>query len=199
LHLPEVRQEIKKADLVLPSLDAAITDDFHKINRPANDLDIKSYIKGLEDFRQEFNGQIWLEVLIIPDFNDDIENLQHLKDAILRIKPDKIQLNTLDRPGTLNNIRPATIPELKHIIEFWALPNAEIIAPVPERKDIVAFRKDIEDAILETIARRPCTLDDLHKILSIHINELNKYLGVLEDENKIETVKLERGFFYKIH
>ncbi len=42
------------------------------------------------------------------------------------------------------------------------------------------------------------TLDDLHNFLGIHINEINKYLGALEANNKIRTVNLERGVFYQI-
>ena len=60
------------------------------------------------------------------------------------------------------------------------------------------MRKDTETAILETIARRPCTLDDLGKILGTHINGVNKYFGVLEDEDKIETIRQDRGLFYKL-
>ena len=32
----------------------------------------------------------------------------------------------------------------------------------------------------------------------MHINEINKYLDVLEAENKIETVRQERGIFYQL-
>jgi len=52
--------------------------------------------------------------------------------------------------------------------------------------------------ILETITRRPCTLDDMIKILGLHINEINKYLDVLEGENRIESVKQDRGVFYQL-
>ncbi len=48
-------------------------------------------------------------------------------------------------------------------------------------------------------SRRPCTIDDLIKILGLHINEINKYLDVLEAEQKIKTIKQERGFFYQIN
>ena len=75
--------------------------------------------------------------------------------------------------------------------------RAEIISAAAERKNIQSYRKDAETAILETIARRPCTLEDLSKILGIHVNEINKYLDVLEEENKIETVQLKRGIFYQ--
>jgi DNA-binding IclR family transcriptional regulator len=56
----------------------------------------------------------------------------------------------------------------------------------------------MSSAILETIARRPCTAQDLTQIMGLHINELNKYLSVLEAEDKISQVKQERGVFYKI-
>ena len=193
-----VRAELLEADVVLPSLDAAEELVFRKINRPWRKLDIPGYINGLVDFRNEYKGQIWLEVLIIPGLNDTEENLWALKEAFLKIRPDEIQLNTLDRPGTAENIRTATRKELQDIVDFWNLPQVKIIAAAPDRKKIVAYRDDMESAILETIKRRPCTLEDMHKILGLHINEINKYLDVLEDEKKIVSVREKRGLFYKI-
>lgn len=194
----QVRTQILKANLVLPSLDAASDSTFHKIDRPFHKIKIEDYIQGLIDFRKEYKGKIWLEILILPDINDSIKELQLLKAAIIKIHPDKVQLNTLDRPGTVNNLRPANKAELQQIVDFWNFNNTEIIASVPERKDMKSYRKDTETAILETISRRPCTLNDLSKILGIHINEVNKYLGVLEDDRKIKTNRQERGVFYQI-
>ena len=108
-----------------------------------------------------------------------------------------MQLNTLDRPGVVSDIRAATREELERIIDFWQIDNAEIIAKAPERKDLPAYRNDIQSAILGTIARRPCTLEDLTKILGRHANEINKYLDVLEADRKIQTEKQQRGIFYR--
>ena len=195
---PEVRQELLDADVVLPSLDAGEKLSFLKINRPFHSLNIDEYIQGLVDFRNEFKGKIWLEVLILPGFNDDIKNLKALKVAFLKIDPDEIQLNTLDRPGTIENIRAATRKELQDIVNFWNLDKVKIIAAAPNRKKIISYRADTESAILETIKRRPCTLEDLHKILGLHRNEINKYLDVLENEGKISSIRENRGLFYKI-
>jgi len=194
----QVRRELLEADVVLPSLDAASDLTFRKINRPFRDLNIKDYLKGLKDFRKEYKGKIWLEVLILPDYNDNIKDLELLKEAFINIKPEIIQINTLDRPGAVDKIRPANKTELKRVVDFWNLENVETIAAAPERKDISSYRKDMETAILETIYRRPCTLDDLAKILGSHINEVNKYLDVLEADDKIEIVRQKRGLFYQI-
>ncbi|GET28532.1 radical SAM protein [Prolixibacter sp. SD074] len=193
-----LRKELLKADVILPSLDAAGQEAFEKINRPAPELSLQNYIQGMIDFRKEYEGKIWLEVLFLKGYNDSKDELIRLKEAIKKIKPDSVQLNTLDRPGTVEGLIPLTKEELQHIIDFWGFSNVEIIASEVERTTIESYRSDVESAILETIARRPCTLDDLHRLLGIHVNEINKYLGTLETEGKIITKSLERGVFYEL-
>ncbi len=194
----QLRGELLKTDVVLPSLDAALEKDFLKIDRPHHNLNVKDYIEGLVSFRKEFSGKIWLEVLILPGYNDDTENLSLLKEAFLAIKPDRIQINTLDRPGTVEDLRPANKLELESIKSFWNMDNVEIISAPVDRKNIQSYRKDNETAILETISRRPCTLEDLSRILGIHINEVNKYLGVLEETGRIKVTRQDRGVFYQL-
>ncbi len=198
LYSKELRAELLQADVILPSLDAASQLAFDKINRPHPGLKIESYIQGLVDLRKEFRNSIWLEILLLKGFNDSVEELDLLKEAILRINPDSIQLNTLDRPGTVTNLIPLSIDELQHIINYWGLPNVEIIASASNRTSVGSYSGDVEMAILGTIARRPCTLEDLHKFLGIHVNEINKYLGALEAKGKIITVNLPRGVFYEL-
>lgn len=198
LYDKDVRKALLKADVVLPSLDAATQDVFVKINRPANGLTIDKYIKGIVDFCKDFKGKIWLEVFILPGYNDHKEELIALKKAIQQINPDSIQLNTLDRPGTVSNLHGSTREELQNIVDFWGLDNVQIIAAAPVRKNSKSYRTDTATAIMETIIRRPCTLDDLSKLLGMHVNEINKYLDVLDAEGKIEAVEQERGVFYQI-
>jgi wyosine [tRNA(Phe)-imidazoG37] synthetase (radical SAM superfamily) len=196
--IKQVREDIKDAAVVIPSLDAATDKIFRKINRPYSQLKIDSIIDGLVRFRKEYIGQIWVEIFIVPGMNDTKHELAALKQAIEKIGPDQIQLNTLDRPGPVSTVRAATRTELEHIMDFWELDNVAIIADVSERKELLSYRTDTESAILGTIARRPCTLKDLSKILGMQINEVNKYLDVLEAEGKIKMVKQKRGFFYQL-
>ncbi len=195
-YMPEVRRELLQANLVLPSLDAASQIAFEKINRPCPGLKINEYINGLVEFRKEFKGQIWLEIFILAGYNDSTDELDNLKEAVLKINPDKIQLNTLDRPGTLEGLKGASFEKLQSIIDYWKLDNTEIIAKAPQRKTLKSYRKDIEAAIIGTIERRPCTADDLAQIMGTHINEINKYLDTLESDKKIQHKREERGIFY---
>lgn len=198
LSSPQLRTEILEADVILPSLDAATQAIFNKINRPNPNLSIDTYIKGLIDFRKEYKGQIWLEVYLLKGYNDTPEELGLIKEAILKIEPDIVQLNTLDRPGTVEGLIAMTKNELQKIKDYWDISDVEIIASAAQRTDVDSYNTDIEGTILATIARRPCTLDDLNQILGIHVNEINKYLGTLELNKKIKSTTLKRGVFYEL-
>ncbi len=198
LNFIEVRRDILKADVVLPSLDSASLDTFKKINRPIDGFDLNDYIKGLVDFRKEYKGEIWLEIMILKGYNDNLKDLKLLFDAIIRINPDIIQLNTLDRPGAIKGLKAVSYNYLQSIIDMWGLENVEIIASSLERRNVKSYSGDIEDLILKTIARRPCTINDLAVILGIHVNEVNKYISTLEAEKKITSSIEDRGVFYSI-
>ena len=193
----DVRRELLEADVVLPSLDAATRAAFRKINRPPNHLTVDTYVAGLVAFRKEYRGEIWLEVFVLPGYNDDQENLAALREAILNVKPDRVQLNTLDRPGVIGGLRAATREELEKIASGWNLENVEIVVPAIQRHQESSYRDDVENAILETISRRPCTLEDIRDITGLHVNEINKYLSVLEESGRVEVTRQERGVFYK--
>lgn len=197
LYDPEVRAAVGLADLVLPSLDSAREESFRAINRPEASLSVQAYVDGLVAFRAEYPGKIYLEVFVLPGYNMADEDADSLRAAVLRIGPDLIQINTLDRPGAIPGLRAATELEIDSFIRRLNLSHVEIIAPVQERKKNVSYRHDTESAILETIQRRPCTLEDITKILGMHVNEVNKYLDVLENDGRIEVVSQERGFFYR--
>jgi wyosine [tRNA(Phe)-imidazoG37] synthetase (radical SAM superfamily) len=195
---PQVRGELKAASIVMPSMDAATDKVFSRMNRPHPGLTVDRMIDGLIQFRKEFQGLIWLEIFIVPGLNDTEPELTALKLAIRKISPDQIHLNTMDRPGTVSHTRAATPQELQEIIHFWQLNNVSIIAKASIRKEMVAYREDVESAIIETISRRPCTLEDLTSILGLHANEVNKYLDVLEANKRVSVTHQPRGQFYQI-
>lgn len=126
LNLPSVRQAIKEADLILPSLDAVTVQIFSRIDRPHPQIKIEEVVNGLVAFRKEFKGKIWLEVMLAKGINDDLRQIKKLKEAIEKINPDKIQLNSPVRATTEPNILPVDKNKLTKIKEILG-DKAEII------------------------------------------------------------------------
>ena len=191
---PEVRSALMRADLVVPSLDAVSEEVFSRINRPCPDLTAEGVLAGLLDFAREFPGEVWLEVFIVPGINDTDEEIRLLKDAVAAIKPHRVQVNTLDRPGTDIRVRAAAPGRLARIA---AVLGGEVIGAACTDRALPPVCDDAVGAILALIRRRPCTPGDLAALLGIRPAEVAKHLRVLESGGLIESVREERGVFYR--
>ncbi len=193
-----VRQDLLHCNLVLPSLDAASQEVFEKINRPAKGVDIGKIIEGLIAFREEFEREIWLEVFLLRGINDGPDELDRLHDAISRIEPDRVQLNTLDRPGTVDWVSPMPQGEMQRIVKQWDDLPVEIIARFSLSDRHVDAAQDLDDRILGLIRRRPCTVEDISAALGVPEKELLGEIKQMIRDNRIDTQILDRGTFYKI-
>ncbi len=89
-----VRQSLSSADLIVPSLDAVDPKAFARVDRPHPSIKIEDIIIGLVELRKEFRGKIWLEVMLVRGINDDLRQIKKLKEAVDKINPDKVQLNS---------------------------------------------------------------------------------------------------------
>jgi len=189
--------EVKEIDLIIPSLDAVSEDVFQKINRPAKELSSNDLINGLIDLRKSFTGNIWLEVFIVPGINDSESEILKFNEVIKQIKPDKVQLNTLDRPATESWVQASSLEKIKSIASKLE-GNVEIIARFKSREMIDSYNIDIQESIIRILKRRPCTAQDLSSVTGLHLNEINKYIETLLNKNIIQVERLSRGNFLKI-
>ncbi len=179
----DVRRDILKADAVMPSLDSAFDPSFQAINRPHDSLDVKRHIEGLVSFREEFTGSLWLEIMFVAGLNDSEDDIAALVDAVERIRPDRIQLNTVVRPPAESTAQPLTREKLEEIRARFGN-NAEIIASFKstEQKSGYAGINEIRDYL----QRRPGSIDDLSAALGIDIKTLEVLLFKLEGIGEIE-------------
>lgn len=194
---PAVRAEAADVHVVVPSMDAVSESVFKKIDRPCATITAQKVLSGLVSFRNEFKGEIWLEIFIVPGLNDTEEELLFLRDAIAQIRPDRVQLNALDRPGIYDWIVAPPAEEMERIADALGFPGIEIVGGLPSRSDIASFSQDVRESILGTIRRRPCTIDDLSRILGLHPNEVRKYIDPLLAEGAITEEREGRGIFYR--
>ncbi|MDE4908265.1 radical SAM protein [Methanogenium marinum] len=194
---PAVRAEAADVHVVVPSMDAVSESVFKKIDRPCSSISAADVLSGLITFRKEFKGEIWLEIFIVPGLNDTEEELLFLRDAIAEIRPDRVQLNALDRPGIYDWITTPTKEEMEIIADSLGFPGIDIVEGLQSRSDIASFSQDVRESILGTIRRRPCTIDDLSRILGLHPNEVRKYIDPLLAEGCITEERETRGIFYR--
>lgn len=190
-----VRKALLAADLVVPSLDAATQEDFLRVNRPHPSLKIRDIITALKEFRQEFRGQIWLEIMLVKGVNDSPQHIQKLKEAVHEINPDKTQLNTVIRPPAEAHARALSRKDLEKIQNQFGK-KCEIVAAF-RQMDQSPQKANLERKILSMIQRRPVTLSDISVSLGKHRDEVLKYLNVLTGRGQIKCVAHKGKTYYE--
>jgi wyosine [tRNA(Phe)-imidazoG37] synthetase (radical SAM superfamily) len=196
LHLKEVREALLAADVVMPSLDAVTPAVFQTINRPLPSLEIEQIIQGLEQFRQEYRGQIWLEILLCRGVNDSAEEIERMQEAIRIIRPDKVQLNTVVRPG-VEDYAAALTPDRMAEIKKALGADTEIIAEFAGDRHRMP-QGHIEEQVIRIIQRRPETPDDLAKALGLHDLEITKILDKLAKEGRVTYRFFNQRRYYEL-
>lgn len=197
LYKKDVRADCAKADVVMPSLDAGDEETFQRINQPHNDISIENLISGLCAFREEFAGQIWLEVFFVEGLNTNAEQISKIRDAIELIRPDKVQLNTAVRPTAEADIKRLDADKLQAIAARLG-PKCEVVADFSLSHHDRGLENKAED-VLSILKRRPCSLNDICSGLGISRNEALKYVTGLEHKGIIHSEKKDGRIFFKVN
>lgn len=192
----DVRKRIADVDVVVASLDAASPEVFRRINRPHPLLDIDRIIDGLAAFRENYTNQLWVEIFVVPGLNDNDEEVARLQEALKKINPQRIHLNTLDRPGTEGWVKPAS-PDLMATIRK-AFHNSDIIEYNLPNASKQAVKNGCPQQILGTLRRRPLTAEDVSRMTGLAFSEVCRQLDLLLEMGEIEKQEMLRGTFYKL-
>jgi len=196
LGRPEVRYELQRADLVIPSLDAGCDTFFQYVNRPLPEITFDRMVQGLIDFRKEYQGKYWLEVFLLGGVTSTEPEIQKLSKWIGQIAPDRVQINTVTRPPAESFAMSVPKDRLAHLAAQLA-ENAEIIADYHHVHDQEIFTATCEN-ILDLLRRRPCSLEDIAAGLGSHRNEVAKYLEDLLAQGIIQTERQNNQLYYTI-
>lgn len=191
----KVRKDAAKAEVVLPSLDAADEETFIRINRPHKFINFKKFMDGFIQFCNEYKGELWVEVMLVKGINDSDDHIFKLKsifDKAVNIK--KIQLNTVVRSRAEKFAEPVDEKKLNYVKELLG-PKAEVIGYYKGEK--IKTINNLKDTILSMVKLRPVTLQELKTILDVNEMEIMKNLELLQKENYIKKENFYGKEFYK--
>ncbi len=175
-----------KFDQVKLSLDAISEDVFKKIDRPHSKIEIKEIVKKVQDFSKVYTGKLFIEILFVHTLNDSESEIKKLNKALLNIKAHRIDLGTIDRPPAY----PVTGISYKELHEASLLFDSSLPIHIASRTHAEPNNSEyLEDEILNTLDKRPLTMDDINLLFDeASIARLDKLI----DEGKI--LKKQVGF-----
>jgi wyosine [tRNA(Phe)-imidazoG37] synthetase (radical SAM superfamily) len=131
-------------------------------------VDFDSMLQGQVDFRRQFSGRLWLEVMLVKGVNDTEHELREIRHAIDLIEPDRVYILTPIRPPAEPWVQPSP-PQ--SILTAQEILGTAVPLPTLESGQFGLHESEgAEQTIIEIGSRHPLRRDQA--------NEIEKALGV---------------------
>ncbi len=194
LYDSDTRKDLLAADVVLPTLDATTQELFKKINRSIKQLTIDKIIQGMLDFRSEFSGQIWMEVMLVKGLNDDPDTISKIKTVLEKLNCDRVYVNVPIRPPAEHWVK---IPDKDRILEICKELKAYNIA---HYESVTGFQldkeNDLESQILKITTRHPLREVQIVSMLDLSKQEVISLLEKMAIKGKIKQIEYNNEIFW---
>ena len=195
LHLDDVRENAAKFDIVCAKLDAGDQKSFRAVNRPVKGVsNLKRIVSSVEALRACFTGKLMIQCMFLRTTfgfaNCHGTALESIVDAVRRVDPDAVQIDTPYRPGGEKFVRCLKVDELRAVAEkfmenfdadkLWTFGVHDM------RGKRVSWRghESVGDDVLALIRRRPCRIVDVADSLGISHAEVLENVSCLLDKRR---------------
>jgi len=190
IYEPAIQQTLSKIDIVKLSLDCVSEKCFKKLDRVDDSIDCSKIVDGMIAFRQLHKKQLITETLFVKTLNDRIGEYGKIYEALKLIKPNRVDIGTIDRPPAYD-VQPVSYQTLLDIASsFENLP-----VTIAHRDKNITKEEYSENEILRLLLRRPLTQDDIENIFTKNSQEILKNL--LKSKKVYEVIN-NNVKFYKI-
>lgn len=195
LSAAELRRELAAADLVLPSFDAYDSASFRRINRAHHELDFDHVYAGLKEFSSSYQGEIWLELMLMAGINDDEASLEKYKEKLSEINYHRLYLNTPVRPPAETYVKAVDEKSMERAVEILAGISIDLLVS----EGFYSEQKDDYEAVLSLIKRHPMNQYEIeHFIKSRGNNDPKKIIARLQNNERVAVIKYKAFATYRL-
>jgi len=190
-----IQDALLEADLVLPSLDVGHPELFRLVNRPHTDIDFTDMVGGLVAFRERFAKPVWLEIMLLAGITGIRSEVEKIATLARRIRPDRVQLNTVTRPPCDEFAYPVPSESMASFARLFGRKSSVVSERRGRRTPSSGAATDEE--ILALLTRRPSTARGISEGLDLHIGEVTKRLDALAGRGQIVSVRRDGTVFFE--
>ncbi len=113
VHIPEIRDALKLLDRRIMKLDGGSPETIERINKPYQKLDFDKMISGLQAIHP-----LMIQSFFLKGINDSDNDVNDWADCIEKIRPESVQVYSIDRPPADADVEKTPVDRLYEIADF---------------------------------------------------------------------------------
>ena len=179
-------------DKVKFSLDAISPVVFKKIDRPTKNISLEQILQGIYQFRADFSGELYAEILFVKNINDSLDEIKKMARFLAPMRLKRLDISSIDRPPAYK-VSPIPQEQLEifaRIFRDFKIPTFLPTRTPNTKKENLNLS---QDEILKTLALRPMSKEDIESLWN---EESINRLEILHQQCKIKLSKNNEVEFY---
>jgi wyosine [tRNA(Phe)-imidazoG37] synthetase (radical SAM superfamily) len=196
---PNVAGALRWCDVVLPSMDSLVEEEFRRLNRPVEGVSARGVADGMLAWRQGYPGKVYLEILLVMGVNDSEENLRLLTGFTRDLHPDRIDVVTMTRPGACGTARAVGEETLRRWREALHATNRPVTSGPADDGKLPMEQQTVASLVENSLRRRPQSLPQLTAALGLDPGQINRSLEDLLRRRTIIPVETEGITYYSLN
>ncbi len=165
LHLPEVQETLRKADLVSLKIDAVDESTWRRIDRPHARISFDDYLNGVQQFSRGYTGHFITETMLVRGINTTEAQLRALAEFIGHLQPKTAYLAIPTRPPAENFVLPPGEEMLNRAFQIFSqqIPHTEYLIGYEGNR--FASTGNVKEDLLSITAVHPMRRDAVLQLL----------------------------------
>ena len=193
----DVRQDLRKADMVSLKMDAVSDRIWRRVNRPCKDLRLDLVMEGMATFAKEFKGTIISETMLVDsvDYGNEFQKIADFLESLERLNRAYIAVPT--RPPTENWVRPPKEETINRAFQVFSekLGVDRVEYLICYEGDAFASTGKVKEDLLSITAVHPMREDAVEKFLK-KANADWRIIHKLLQEGRLREVEYEGNTYY---
>ncbi|MGM0666340.1 MAG: radical SAM protein [Bacteroidota bacterium] len=195
INIPEVKEDLMKADYVSLKADTFNSENWRKINKAHKRLNLYEIINGSRLFSDEFSGKLVTETMLVKGINDSGDDLEYTAQVIATYNPDKAYIAIPTRPPAYKETIPADESAVNRAYHIFGQHIRKVELLTGYEGNAFSSTGNFREDILSITAVHPMREDAVRELLSKTNEELTTLNGLIEN-NLIERVDYNDRIYY---
>lgn len=183
----EVRRDLQHTNWCSVKVDTVDEACWQKINRPHGALNLPSVLQGMQDFSQEYQGELITETMLVKGINDAESQLKTTARFLADLRPAVAYLSVPTRPPAESWVEPPDIEAMNAAFHVFRELLDQVEFLIGYEGDQFASTENVEQDLLSITAVHPMRRSAVERLLRKNNGDWTIIEGLLHQEKLVEV------------
>ena len=193
----EIRDNLSEADLVSLKVDSVEESTWRSVNRPHRNLNLKSILKGIRKFADNYEGKLITETMLIKGINDDSQNIKKVADFLAKVEPSCSYLSLPIRPPADSWVQSPSEEVVNQSYYILKEKVKQVEYLIGYEGNAFAFTGEVKDDILSITSVHPMREDALQDFLKRAKTDWTIIEELLKQDKLVESEYGGKKFYLR--